>query len=648
MRIESIRIRNWMPFEGDFSLELPSGAIAVTARYDGNPRRSNWGGKTAFLEAIEWALFGVHRKRLDDDVIFREAKDTEVAIALSGGVEVTRSRKRGSATRLKVVDNGETLTKGVAEDRVRTALGFSHADYRATVCFAQGDTEAIVGQTSSKRRDVISYWLDLEAWKSVAARARAHLRLATEEYKRVSAELDLRRRDLEGVDDARLALEIEGYRKAVATAAETLESVEARLEMVALAEMNRQDTERLATVNEQRRELRDQIRNAPTRDPNAVEQARASAVAAKAACKQADDRYYKARALVRGEFDGVCPVNDRPCPVSDDLRADDTAARANLKVVSCAREEALQAGREAKAYLQDVETRERATERLRARYNALSEQARTIKAAIEEREVADAPDDAEAAELRETRRALREGHTASNSALEVAMDEQRRVAASREWIREHAELLEQMQVRLAAAQLAYRATSPSGIPASIAEASLWALEERANFMLGGTGLSFTFAWDRATTALSPTCEACGYQFKGQRDKSCPACEEPRGYKRSDALEILTEDGSGEVEDARLKSGGAKVLLASAIRLGAGMLLRERRDARCAWAQVDEPFGALDAENRVALAHSFVGLLGSVGLEQAFVVSHDTALLDALPGRIEIVRAGDRSTLEVLR
>ena len=57
------------------------------------------------------------------------------------------------------------------------------------------------------------------------------------------------------------------------------------------------------------------------------------------------------------------------------------------------------------------------------------------------------------------------------------------------------------------------------------------------------------------------------------------------------------DGTTVPEDVKAKSGGAKVLVGSSIRLGAGMMLRDRRGARCAWAQIDEPFGALDEENR---------------------------------------------------
>ena len=44
--------------------------------------------------------------------------------------------------------------------------------------------------------------------------------------------------------------------------------------------------------------------------------------------------------------------------------------------------------------------------------------------------------------------------------------------------------------------------------------------------------------------------------------------------------------------------------------------------------------------------TFAGMLGHVGLEQALVVSHDPALLAALPNRIVVDKDGSSSTARV--
>src|SRR5262249_29835197 len=157
-----------------------------------------------------------------------------------------------------------------------------------------------------------------------------------------------------------------------------------------------------------------------------------------------------------------------------------------------------------------------------------------------------------------------------------------------------------------------RALGGSGIPARIAAQSLSGLEARANALLSGLGLSFSLTWERELADPALACDECGTVFdKKTRAKSCVTCGTPRGRKKSAELDVLGDDGSGEIEDVRAKSGGAKVLVASAIRLAGGMMLRERRGSPLEVAFVDEPFGELDLENRDALARTFASLLGSV-------------------------------------
>jgi DNA repair exonuclease SbcCD ATPase subunit len=152
-----------------------------------------------------------------------------------------------------------------------------------------------------------------------------------------------------------------------------------------------------------------------------------------------------------------------------------------------------------------------------------------------------------------------------------------------------------------------------------------------------------FSWARELADKATACDECGYVYATKRGDECPTCKAPRGKKLAQELELLCDDGSGLEEDARFNSGGTRAIVGAAVRLAASAMLRRMRGSSAAWAIVDEPFGSLDAENREQLARTFAGMLNSVGLEQAFVVSHDPVLLEALPHRIVIDRDGSSST-----
>lgn len=648
MRIERIELENWMPFGGRQILDLPGGPIAVVARYEANPRRSNWAGKTALLEAIEWALYGLHRKRYEDDVIHGEEPCTEVTVVLSDGSRITRRRARGKATVIKLRDaEGVTYQKKAAADRIAELVGFDATDYRATVGFAQGDTEAIVGRTSGERRKIVGAWLGLDAWLRVAARARADAKIAAEIYREAAAAIRHREEDLEtGPSDAELCERINDARVETHELETRLAELETRLEAVAAREIARQDSIRLERVLADLRSVRAELTKPGLPQPVDRHAAASRLEDATADYVAAETEMTAARALVRGKFDGRCPVTCEACPVADVVRGNSEAARTRFETARNRYEAASSKADEARAAFKRIEAAERHLERFRTQAQVLGKQAKELRASIAENGTGPELSDADVQALRADRSRVSSELVEAKAQVRHLETMIRDRALAREAIAQNRAELAGAERELRIANLAARAVGPTGIPTMIAETALADLEERANMILQGSGLSFTFSWDRETRDPTPSCYGCGYAFRGKRDKCCPACDEPRGIKRADELEILVRDGSGAIEDVRAKSGGAKVLVASAIRLTAGMMLRETRAAPCAWATVDEPFGPLDSENRLVLAQTFAGMLGTVGLEQAFVVSHDAALLDALPARLEIVREGPISRVTI--
>lgn len=646
MRLTKLELDNWMAFAGTQSIDLPAGPIAVVARYVGDPRRSNWAGKTALLEAIGWALHGTHRKRLDDGVIRNGCESVRVAVEFSNGLVIERTRKRGSATRVRVLDAGREYEGATAQDAIDRVLRLTSADLEATSWFKQGDAEAIVGQTSGKRRAIVARWLELDAWDRAFVIAKANAAKAAgrvEAESRVVAELTATALDeltATALRDERAKLEAEaGNHEAAATQSSAWRAVLDAERQAAMLATNARDAANRA------REARAEVAGLDKPDVD-LEDLRRKNSQAEDFVGRARQEEREARALVGGEFDGRCPVMRAACPAADHVRGAGDAARARLAEArdAIAKLEAVE--RTTRAELDAAAAKSTRHARAVERYNAALEAARGAKARLDAFE-APTPAEVEAARAKlDAAEAVRAEFARISRRLgeiDATITNERNRAKRLELARknEAAAVAEH-----AIAMLVSKAFAPSGIPARIAAEQLLGLEERANALLAGSGLSFTFGWERELRDLAPTCDACGFTFKGQREKTCPKCGTPRAMKRTDELEILVDDGSGDPEDVGAKSGGAKVLVAAAIRLAGGMMLRELRGSSVSWAVVDEPFGFLDATNREALARTFSAMLGAVGLDQAFVVSHDAALLDALPSRLVIVRDGDASRLEI--
>lgn len=643
VRLESVEVRGWMPFAGTVELTLPAGPIAVVGSHDGDPRRSNRAGKTALLEAITWCLYGTHRKRLDDQVINRSVNACEVIVRMTGGVEVKRMRVRGSSMKLMVTTPTGELHADAAQQALVALIGLGSEDYRATSCFRQGEVELIIEKTATERLALVSEWLQQSRWidakkvqankASAAEAALAQTRgsleaaasylLSEEQRAAIHSELGVIQQTREELD-----------REMVEVSAQMLESMTAKHQLSLLAEQI-QLRESLGAV---RKQLQGRA-EAELRKDNASS-VEAEAHSRFAAAKEALEGVSTMRSA---GFDGRCPVTCGNCPVADEVTV---AVRASTVLLTGRTQEEAACRSNWHAAASELESAKRVVGeymRQAARYQQIVQRGKEIATQLtmtEEQALAAPMVQPLQLKLEDLRRQFNElsqrSGTLKNQLESASTAEKRHAAFAKE--------VERAERSCRVSRLALRAIS--SVPAKIAAQQLTELESEANVLLGGTGVSLRFSWARELGDKAPLCEDCGYVYSGKRGDECPTCHAPRGKKRSQELELLCDDGSGAEEDARYNSGGTRAVVGAAIRLAASAMLRRLRSSQAAWAIVDEPFGSLDAENREQLARTFAGMLGHVGLEQALVVSHDPALLAALPHRIVVDKDGSSSTARV--
>jgi DNA repair exonuclease SbcCD ATPase subunit len=652
----SIKIENWMCFRGKHELQLRGDVYAIVASRETDPESSNWAGKSSLVAIVPFALYGVKPEqcRLEDDWITRGEKSGSVTITLSDGTVIERTRKRRSSTKLKVSFRSDARSVGKGGSKRRAAsgnaaqakiielVGLSESDFFATCFCPQKKMSRFVTCQPADRMAIIGEWLDLDPLQRCNANVVARLDELLEQDAEYARRIDVLKESLRGlllnveVPEGQAPTEavsrqvdkLEATANAKRKQAQDLqEEVDNHADWIVTAQ-TAEDYEGLVVEGKQL------LKQLKAMKPVEIEARLAAAVEKTAEASKvlgaAEDRLKEATRNAAGRFDGTCPVVGTECPVAREIKS---RAASDKAVVSNARESHLGAQQDFnKAGLAMIKLRNQLDDakKLNTQLIELRKRATVMKPAWDEIQRDGSPPD-----ISEQREQLGAAHDASNAAQVALLDAQQTLKR-----------LEDLNLEIGAAEDSRRLLSAKvsthrealaifgrrGAQRVRAEGSLAIIEAGANACLSrsaGIDLSVEVQWSReAASGLAKTCEACGEPFpKSQRVKECEACGEVRGPKRIEKPELELSDSSGAADD----------LVGIAFQLGASSYLRRERGSRWGAAIIDEPFSALDVSNRRRFARRLAPMLQSTfGFEQALVITHDQAVVSALPARVEIV------------
>lgn len=632
MIVRRLVLRNWMCYRGEVALDLPAGAVAVVGEHDGDPRRSNWAGKTTLMSSIPYVFWGWSVKRLANDVISWGERECLVYLDL-GVVGVERGRGRDGAF-VRLVDSGGVAFSGKdAEDGITRLLRLSRDDAFASCVVRQGDMTRFVDATSAERQAIVADWLDQAAWERCEARAREEARAADAKATGLALALGT----LASMD--RLAAELPdpaAFDERARVAAEELQVVLRTLRLRTLSDEFDRLKERAAS-------LRAKLAVPPVEPPSLQEQADADQ-----ALDHAKNELAEARR--KRDWDGACPVDGGDCPAREQvllrvsvLKGRDAVCKRLLTEVTRLDEVAAEIEQRKMNAARDVGVREQLCAELE-RVVARGRELRGVLAAGRDGLLHRDSGDTDALRRRQAE-LEREHATATQFAAEArgrAADRAKRAEEAARLTRER----DEWAARADALWGAVEAFGRNGIQAAEAEGALADLEERGNRILRGTGLDFAFATAREGQKLESACRRCRHTYRGQKDRECPQCRTRRERQRSDVLDVLVSAEGGPRQDVAECSGGARALVGCAVRLAAASLLRSTRGSPLATLLVDEPFASLDEEHRQLVARRLGEMATIAGFEQMLVVTHDRDLADALPHRVVVRRSGGYSTAEV--
>lgn len=657
--IRSLLLFNAGPFKGKHRVDLRSMAYAITARYESDHGRSNWGGKSFLVEMIDFALTGklkASRKFDADGWITKGERAGFVGVELEDGTAIVRSRRHGNSTQIRftrlnddedreeffrVMSIDERPPAGCAaqadaEAAMLKYLAFDADDFKNVAYFESKQMARLIHTVPEKRLDIIRGWLGIEKAERAEEMAQADVTATVRKANTLRARRAVLVEKLAVIGEptdakvheehaAKCAREIEKVRAEIDSMREQFERIRNAQSIVKTFEAFVASGKRLAAEVEKLAPLEQLESN--------LEQATAVRDLARSAHDAAKRELQIKQRVSLGMFDGKCPVADIQCPATKRINDDRDASRAafeRAKTIESNTRRALDENERDALQCADEfdEAREKIDELKAARAEA-REIADTVKSARKLlKKTTDLPD--EDALYERERALLRERDEAMNAAAQVRADNK------------HHEILiaEQNEIDAQLADLGKRAAVAIQTRAvfrstqrRVAERTLERISADANRMLldAHVDLSVSFRWEYEGKNLASACEDCGAAFpKSAKIKMCDECGAMRGQNIIRRLDVERSD----------QSDGADDLSGVALQLAAGSWLLGARQSPWATAILDEPFAAVDKSNRKAMAGALVRLLGLGTWRQALMISHSSDTADAFPGRIEIVIAKD--------
>jgi hypothetical protein len=632
---------NWLCY-GHVDVELGPKVYAVVARHKDDPERSNWLGKSAFVGGVRFGLDGDHDARTENGWIRRGQRSGKVSLHFDDGVQVARSRILGKSTQLELHRPGEKVAKGDEAQRlIDQANGLSAVDRAATCFLEQGMMNRLMKMLPSKRLEIVSSWFRLDDVRGCSDDVGAACADLSWRAKNASDTLQLVRRNMQVVlgeygDVDALGNKIEKLKATIEQTVGYLAGLQDKLEKNATllaASSAIADYERVERDGKALRKEADAIGELAALGEAVTKTSRIT-LKRVGEMKLAERDVEAKRKVAAGKFDGKCPVAGIQCPatqlINDRVLLNRKALREAEQDLARVTDQHAVASRKETRALAALQRYERAHERLKHLREELkrlypkyvkgkrlgeAEDQAVLRKRVEEAQLALSYQRAQLASLEHSHTVFLQSREEERSAMLRLEVLEKELVVKREGV----QFFKALQRR-------------------VAERSLAQVEEGMNGVLSESGidLGVKLVWSREGEGVAKTCERCGHPFpKSERVKVCERCGSPRGANIIDKLE----------PELTNRSGGALDLAGLALQLSASRWLRDDRLSQWSCAFIDEPYGALDATHRRALSAHIAGMLrGRYGFEQAFLIAHHASVLDALPGRIEIMAEGSREAI----
>lgn len=167
--ITKVLLRNFLSHE-DTEVDLTGSTVAVTG--------DNGCGKSALLEAIPYAYYGIGRETKEGMSRINGDGSHSVEIHSDDGIVVSRGRKLSGAGFCEVRSGGDLISRGKeADEWIEGHLGMDSSTFMLTAFFGLGDnhTDTLLSVTPSGRLEALQRLAQVGPYRALHAKAKARL-----------------------------------------------------------------------------------------------------------------------------------------------------------------------------------------------------------------------------------------------------------------------------------------------------------------------------------------------------------------------------------------------------------------------------------------------------------------------------------------
>jgi len=211
MILQTIGCQNFGPFKDWNEIEIPQqGVISIIGEWKGQKSRSNWSGKSSFIEMITYLLYGKHRNKSDKDLIHNNASEDMIVkgtFLLEDGSQISITRGKSlSGDLILEVEGYEGEHKKDVQEYLNELTGLEYEDFINTSFFLQGDIHGIATSTSSKLKEKFSRWINNSHWDDYLETTKEFIKGLEKVINEVNYEINIIQKKKDNLDELKSSL----------------------------------------------------------------------------------------------------------------------------------------------------------------------------------------------------------------------------------------------------------------------------------------------------------------------------------------------------------------------------------------------------------------------------------------------------------